>query len=96
MEDDRRQDGDEDGVSREDDGHHVGLAQSHGQLEEDHTQADVEKAGHGEVAQVGPGQGDALLFQGVGGHGDQAQTAHQETLHGDLEGVEGPGHGGEF
>ena len=30
------------------------------------------------------------------GQGEQTDAAHHEALHGDLEGVEGPGHGGEL
>lgn len=96
VEDEEGQHGDENGVAGEDHRHDVGLAAGDGQLVEHHAQGNIQQAGEGKVPQVGGGEPDSPLFQGMGRHGDQAQPAHQKPLHGDLEGVEGPGHGGEL
>ena len=54
MEDQKGQEGDENGVAGEDHRHHVGVAVGEGQLVEDHGQGHAEEPRQGEGAQVLP------------------------------------------
>ena len=96
MEDQKGQEGDENGVAGEDHRHHVGVAVGEGQLVEDHGQGHAEEPRQGEGAQVLPRELGFLPVQGPPGHGEQADAAHQEAAQGDLHGVEGPLHRGEL